>query len=88
MKRQLHFRVMHGLMTLALGLVSLTAQAEITIGSRIAKSPYYPGTVAAGATHYTIYNRMYMPTSYGDPGAGGQHDEHSIDTPTPVVRIV
>ncbi|MEM9200487.1 MAG: glycine cleavage T C-terminal barrel domain-containing protein [Actinomycetota bacterium] len=41
--------------------------AEITIGSRIAKSPYYDATVAAGATHYTIYNRMYMPTSYGDP---------------------
>jgi aminomethyltransferase len=41
--------------------------AAITIGSRIAKSPYYPGTLAAGATHYTIYNRMYMPTSYGDP---------------------
>ena len=40
--------------------------AQITIGSRIKKSPYYDGTVAAGATHYTIYNRMYMPTSYGD----------------------
>ena len=40
--------------------------AEITVGSRIAKSPYYAGTVAAGATHFTIYNRMYMPTSYGD----------------------
>ena len=41
--------------------------AQITIGSRIAKSPFYAGTVAKGATHYTIYNRMYMPTSYGDP---------------------
>ncbi|MEM9468182.1 MAG: glycine cleavage T C-terminal barrel domain-containing protein [Actinomycetota bacterium] len=41
--------------------------AEITIGSRIAKSPFYAGTVDKGATHYTIYNRMYMPTSYGDP---------------------
>ena len=40
--------------------------AAITIGSRIAKSPYYGGTVDAGATSYTIYNRMYMPTSYGD----------------------
>ena len=40
--------------------------AEITIGSRIAKSPFYDASVAAGATHYTIYNRMYMPTSYGD----------------------
>ena len=43
--------------------------AAITIGSRIAKSPYYGGTVDAGATSYTIYNRMYMPTSYGDPMA-------------------
>lgn len=41
--------------------------AQITIGSRIAKSPFYAATVAAGATSYTIYNRMYMPTSYGDP---------------------
>lgn len=41
--------------------------AEITIGSRIAKSPFYAATVAAGATGYTIYNRMYMPTSFGDP---------------------
>ena len=40
---------------------------EITIGSRIKKSPYFAATIAAGATHFTIYNRMYMPTSYGDP---------------------
>lgn len=40
--------------------------ARISIGSRIKKSPYYAGTIAAGATHFTIYNRMYMPTSYGD----------------------
>ncbi len=41
--------------------------AEITIGSRIKKSPFYAATIADGATHFTIYNRMYMPTSYGDP---------------------
>ena len=41
--------------------------AEITIGSRIRKSPFYASTIAAGVTHFTIYNRMYMPTSYGDP---------------------
>jgi aminomethyltransferase len=40
---------------------------EITIGSRIKKSPFFAATIAAGATHFTIYNRMYMPTSYGDP---------------------
>ncbi len=41
--------------------------AEITIGSRIKKSPFYAATIEAGVTHFTIYNRMYMPTSYGDP---------------------
>jgi len=41
--------------------------ATLTVGSRIRKSPFYDATVAAGATHFTIYNRMYMPTSYGDP---------------------
>ena len=40
--------------------------AQITIGSRIKKSPFHAAAAAAGATHYTIYNRMYMPTSYGD----------------------
>ena len=39
---------------------------QITIGSRIKKSPFYDATIAAGVTHFTIYNRMYMPTSYGD----------------------
>lgn len=43
--------------------------AEITIGPRIRKSPFYASTIAAGVTHFTIYNRMYMPTSYGDPMA-------------------
>ncbi len=40
---------------------------NVTIGSRIRKSPYYDATVKAGATGFTIYNRMYMPMSYGDP---------------------
>jgi glycine cleavage system aminomethyltransferase T len=41
--------------------------AEITIGSRVRKSPFFNAARDAGATHYTIYNRMYMPTSFGDP---------------------
>jgi len=40
---------------------------EITIGSRIAKSPFHAAVTAAGVTQYSIYNRMYMPTSFGDP---------------------
>jgi len=42
---------------------------EISIGSRIRKSPFYESTVAAGARSFTIYNKMYMPTGYGDPAA-------------------
>ena len=41
----------------------------LAIGSRIRKSPFYAATVAAGANEFTVYNHMYMPTSYGDPDA-------------------
>lgn len=42
---------------------------EISIGSRIRKSPFYESTVAAGVSSFTVYNKMYMPTGYGDPAA-------------------
>lgn len=29
-------------------------------------SPYFEATVASGATTFTVYNHMYMPTSYGN----------------------
>ena len=38
----------------------------ITIGPRVRKSPFYEATLAAGASVFTIYNHMYMPSSYGD----------------------
>ena len=40
---------------------------EIMFGPRVRKSPYFEATVAAGVSAFTIYNHMYMPTSYGDP---------------------
>ena len=40
---------------------------QITLGSRVRKSPYFDSTIAAGATMFTVYNHMYMPTGYGDP---------------------
>jgi len=43
--------------------------AHLSVGSRIRKSPFYDSTVAAGASAFTIYNHMYMPTGYGDPAA-------------------
>ena len=42
---------------------------NIAIGPRERKSPFYDCTVEDGVTHFTVYNHMYMPVSYGDPGA-------------------
>ena len=41
--------------------------ATISFGSRIRKSPYYDSTRKYGAKAFTIYNHMYMPTSYTSP---------------------
>ncbi len=47
----------------------MTPTPRIAIGSRVRKSPFWNATIAAGATEFTVYNHMYMPTSYGDPEA-------------------
>ena len=39
---------------------------QIALGPRVRKSPYFDSAVKAGVTHFTIYNHMYMPISYGD----------------------
>ena len=39
---------------------------QIALGPRVRKSPFFDSTVKTGATHFTIYNHMYMPISYGD----------------------
>ncbi len=43
----------------------------ITISSntRVRRSPYFDATVAAGVDSMAPYNRMLMPTGYGDPAA-------------------
>ena len=41
--------------------------ALISIGPRVRKSPYFDATIRHGARAFTVYNRMYMPTSYTDP---------------------
>lgn len=41
----------------------------IAIGPRIRKSPFFNSTVKAGVSHFTTYNHMYMPVSYGDLAA-------------------
>ena len=42
---------------------------NIAIGPRERKSPFYDCTVEDGVTHFTVYNHMYMPVSYGDSEA-------------------
>lgn len=42
---------------------------SITPSSRLRPSPFYAATVAEGACAMTSYNRMLLPTSYGDPEA-------------------
>lgn len=39
----------------------------LSIGPRVRKSPFFDATVRAGATSFTIYNHMYMPTCFSDP---------------------
>ncbi|MGU9962448.1 MAG: glycine cleavage T C-terminal barrel domain-containing protein [Candidatus Puniceispirillales bacterium WSBS_2018_MAG_OTU23] len=46
--------------------VAAPSSFNIAIGPRIRKSPYFNSTVKAGVTHFTTYNHMYMPVSYGD----------------------
>jgi glycine cleavage system aminomethyltransferase T len=39
----------------------------ITPSARLRPSPYLEATLAEGATSFTVYNHMLMPTSYGRP---------------------
>ncbi len=41
----------------------------LAIGPRVRKSPFFDATVAAGVTHFSIYNHMFMPVAYGDAEA-------------------
>ena len=43
--------------------------SEIAIGPRVRKSPFYDATISHGVKQFSVYNHMYMPTSYGDPVA-------------------
>ena len=44
-----------------------TETPSISIGPRVRKSPYFESTIRYGAKAFTVYNDMYMPTSYSDP---------------------
>lgn len=44
-----------------------TRRPSLSIGARVRKSPYFEATLRHGARAFTVYNHMYMPTSYADP---------------------
>lgn len=41
--------------------------AHFTPSPRVRRSPFFDSTVSEGVASFTVYNHMYMPTSYGDP---------------------
>ncbi len=42
---------------------------ELTQSSRTRRSPFYDATIAAGATGFSVYNKMLLPTYYDTPVA-------------------
>ena len=42
---------------------------NLSIGARVRKSPFFKSTCKYGLKAASVYNHMYMPTSYGDPAA-------------------
>ena len=44
----------------------------MSIAPNVNKSPFFDATIADGVASFAIYNHMYMPTNFGDPG--GEYD--------------
>ena len=44
-----------------------TFDFRLALGTRVRVSPFFDASVAAGVTHFTVYNHMLMPVTYGDP---------------------
>ena len=42
---------------------------QLSLGARVRKSPFFNACLEAGLSSASVYNHMYMPTSYGDPVA-------------------
>jgi glycine cleavage system aminomethyltransferase T len=49
---------------MSLGIVM---SVQLSLGARVRKSPFFEASVESGLTAASVYNHMYMPTSYGDP---------------------
>ena len=45
----------------------MSHKIELTVSGRLRKSPYYNSTLRYGASSFTVYNHMLMPTAYDSP---------------------
>lgn len=60
------------------GTVIDASNVLLTISPRIRRSPFYAATVRDGVTHFTVYNKMLMPLSFGDLAAEYQRLMHGV----------
>ena len=60
------FRRINQFVYMSLGIVM---SVQLSLGARVRKSPFFEASVESGLTAASVYNHMYMPTSYGDPDA-------------------
>jgi len=54
------------------------SQITLMMSPRIRRSPFYESTVRDGVSHFTVYNKMLMPTSFGNLEAELQRLMHGV----------
>jgi glycine cleavage system aminomethyltransferase T len=50
-------------------MAGIVMSVQLSLGARVRKSPFFDASVESGLVAASVYNHMYMPTSYGDPDA-------------------
>ena len=48
-------------------MLKVVNNRDFGFGMQIRKSPFFQATKRWGATHYSVYNHMYIPRSFGNP---------------------
>ncbi len=51
---------------------------QLSVGPRVRKSPFFEAAIRDGLQAASVYNHMYMPTSYGDPVAEYERLIHGV----------
>lgn len=51
---------------------------QLSVGPRIRKSPFFDAAIRDGLQAASVYNHMYLPTSYGDPVGDYERLMHGV----------